>query len=94
MILRQWRGWTTPQNAEAYEGIVKEVLASIATRELAGYHGAYLLRRELGDEVEFATNLIFDSTKKSPRRPTRRRPAASGARRPQPGPSRRRRPGR
>ena len=30
-------------------------------RDLAGYHGAYLLRRDVGDEVEFATILLFDS---------------------------------
>ena len=26
-----------------------------------GYHGAYLLRRDLGGEVEFATIMLFDS---------------------------------
>ena len=29
--------------------------------KVAGYHGAYLLCRELDDEVEFATIMIFDS---------------------------------
>jgi heme-degrading monooxygenase HmoA len=61
MILRNWRGWTTRENADPYERIVKEVLASIAARELPGYRGAYLLRRDLGDEIEFETKLIFDS---------------------------------
>jgi antibiotic biosynthesis monooxygenase (ABM) superfamily enzyme len=61
MIVRIWRGWTAPGNAETYEGIVKEVLASIAARNIAGYRGAYLLRRTLGDEVEFATILSFDT---------------------------------
>jgi hypothetical protein len=28
---------------------------------LDGYHGAYLLRRDLGGEVEFATIVLFDS---------------------------------
>jgi hypothetical protein len=27
MILRHWRGWTTPEQADAYEGIVRQVLA-------------------------------------------------------------------
>ena len=62
MIMRYWRGWTTPENAEAYERIVStRVLPSIAARNLDGYRGAYLLRREVGGEVEFATIMLFDS---------------------------------
>lgn len=62
MIARIWRGWTTPQNAAAYQEIVStKVLPGIAARDLAGYHGAYLLRRELDDEVEFTTIMLFDS---------------------------------
>ena len=53
MILRYWRGWTTEENADLYDEIVREVLAGIAAREVAGYRGAYLARRELGDETEF-----------------------------------------
>jgi hypothetical protein len=60
--MRYWRGWTTLENADAYRRVVSEtVLPSIAARGLDGYHGAYLLRRELGDEVEFATVMLFDS---------------------------------
>jgi antibiotic biosynthesis monooxygenase (ABM) superfamily enzyme len=62
MIARIWRGWTTSQNADAYERIVStQVLPEIASRDLPGYHGAYLLRRELADEVEFSTIMLFDS---------------------------------
>jgi len=62
VIVRYWRGWTTPENADAYQRVVSEtVLPSIAARRLAGYHGAYLLRREVGEEVEFATVMLFDS---------------------------------
>jgi antibiotic biosynthesis monooxygenase (ABM) superfamily enzyme len=62
VITRVWRGWTTPGNAGAYQRIVStEVLPRIARRDIQGYHGAYLLRRELGDEVEFMTILLFDS---------------------------------
>jgi antibiotic biosynthesis monooxygenase (ABM) superfamily enzyme len=62
MIARVWRGWATPDNAPAYERLVSsEVLPGIARREIQGYRGAYLLRRELGDEVEFSTILLFDS---------------------------------
>jgi len=65
MILRYWRGWTTPQNADAYEAIVSgEVLPGIAARSVAGYHGSYLLRRELEEgEVEFATIMLFDAVR-------------------------------
>ena len=62
MIARIWRGWTTPENADAYQRIVgQEVLPGIAGRNLDGYHGAYLLRRDLEGEVEFATIMLFDS---------------------------------
>jgi heme-degrading monooxygenase HmoA len=62
VIARIWRGWTTPENADAYQRIVSdEVLPSIAGRNLDGYHGAYLLRRELDGEVEFATITLFDT---------------------------------
>jgi antibiotic biosynthesis monooxygenase (ABM) superfamily enzyme len=48
--------------ADAYQKIVsQQVLPEIVARQLDGYHGAYLLRRELDDEIEFATVMIFDS---------------------------------
>jgi hypothetical protein len=62
VILRYWRGWTTRQNADSYTKIVSEqVLPGIAARRVNGYHGTYLLRRDLDDEVEFATVMIFES---------------------------------
>jgi len=62
MIARIWRGWTTPENADAYQRIVsQEVLPGIVARDLDGYHGAYLLRRRVDGEVEFATILLFDT---------------------------------
>ena len=62
MISRIWHGWTTPDNADAYERIVStQVLPDIAARQIAGYRGAHLLRRIVGDEVEFATIMWFDS---------------------------------
>jgi hypothetical protein len=60
MILRYWRGWTTADSADAYEKVVEGVLADIAVRDIAGYRGAFLLRRDLGEETEFATALLFD----------------------------------
>jgi heme-degrading monooxygenase HmoA len=61
VTLRQWRGWTTPGDADRYEAIVRDVLAEIAGRGIDGYRGAYLVRRELAGEVEFGTLLLFDS---------------------------------
>lgn len=62
MIGRFWHGWTTLENADTYERIVRtEVLPEIAARKIAGYRGAHLLRRPLEDEVEFVTIMWFDS---------------------------------
>jgi heme-degrading monooxygenase HmoA len=62
MIGRIWHGWTTRQNADAYEELLKmEIFAGIAEREIPGYRGIHLLRRDLGYEVEFVTIMRFDS---------------------------------
>ncbi len=61
MIGRIWHGWTTPENAAAYERLLREeIFAGIAGRELAGYHGIELFRRPVGSEVEFITIMWFD----------------------------------
>ena len=62
MIARIWYGWTTRENAEAYEKLLRgEILLEIARRNMPGYKGAELFVREDGDEVEFITLLRFDS---------------------------------
>ena len=62
MICRLWRGWTTPGNAVAYEQIVRgQVIPGIEARNIAGFRHIDLMRRELGDEVEFQTLMWFDS---------------------------------
>src|SRR5512136_840290 len=61
-VIRIWHGWTRPENAEAYEALLRsEIFVGIANREIPGYHGIQLLRRELGDEVEVITIMSFDS---------------------------------
>jgi heme-degrading monooxygenase HmoA len=60
MIARWWRGCTTPENAEAYEALLRTTVLPGIERH-RGYRGAYLLRREVGDEVEFATLTCWDS---------------------------------
>lgn len=60
MIARIWHGWTTPGDADAYERLLRShVLPGI--HRVDGYEGAYLLRREAGDEVEFVTVTLFAS---------------------------------
>lgn len=62
MICRLWRGWTTSENADAYERIVRgEVIPGIEARRIPGFRHIDLMRREVGDEVEFQTLMWFDS---------------------------------
>ncbi len=62
MICRIWHGWTTPANADAYEALLQsEIFPWIQNRRLSGFQGIQLLRRELGDAVEFVTIMWFDS---------------------------------
>lgn len=62
MIGRFWHGYTTPENADAYELLLKtEVFTGIQERGLEGYHGIELYRRDVGDEVEFITVMWFDT---------------------------------
>lgn len=62
MIRRVWHGWTAPERAEAYERLLREeVFPSIAAKEIPGYLGIELLRRDAGDETEFVTLMLFDS---------------------------------
>jgi heme-degrading monooxygenase HmoA len=59
MIGRLWRGWARPENADAYEQLLRgEVLPGI--HRIGGHRGAYLLRREHDGRVEFVTLTLFD----------------------------------
>ena len=62
MICRYWRGWTTPQNADAYERVLTgEVIPGIEARQIDGFRRIEMMRRELETEVEFATLMWFDT---------------------------------
>lgn len=62
MIARIWHGWTKPEDAKAYETMLRdEIFPSIAARKIKGYHGAELFVREHDNEAEFVTLLRFDS---------------------------------
>jgi heme-degrading monooxygenase HmoA len=62
MISRIWHGWTTPENADKYEALLKEeIFVGILNRKIRGFQNIQLLRRNVGNEVEFITIMIFDS---------------------------------
>lgn len=61
MICRIWRGWTTPENAEAYESVVQgQVIPGIEAMRIPGFRHIDLMQRELDGEVEFLTIMWFD----------------------------------
>ncbi|MDX1534313.1 MAG: antibiotic biosynthesis monooxygenase [Thermoplasmata archaeon] len=60
MIGRLWRGWTSAENADLYEELLRgEVLPGI--HRIPGYLGAYALRREVAEGAEFVTLTLWDS---------------------------------
>ena len=62
MISRIWHGWTTFGNADKYEALLKEeIFVGIQNRKIRGFNGMQLLRREVGQEIEFVTIMLFDS---------------------------------
>ena len=59
MITRVWQGWTSATDAGRYEAHYRdEVLSTL--RAVAGFRGARLLRRTVGDETEFVSVTTFD----------------------------------
>jgi heme-degrading monooxygenase HmoA len=62
MICRLWRGWTTPDNADAYEAVVRgQVIPGIEARRIPGFRSIDLIRRERDHDVEFMTLRWVDS---------------------------------
>lgn len=62
MIRRIWHGWTAHQNADNYENLLKtDIFPGIAAKNVRGYQGVQLLRRSVGDEVEFIVLMKFES---------------------------------
>jgi heme-degrading monooxygenase HmoA len=60
VIARIWRGWTIPENADAYEDFLRTTMFP-SIHQVAGFLGADLLRRDDGDEVAFVTITRFES---------------------------------
>ena len=62
MISRIWHGWTTRDKADQYEMLLKEeIFVGIQDRHIRGFRNIQLLRRNVGEEVEFVTIMSFDS---------------------------------
>jgi heme-degrading monooxygenase HmoA len=60
MIARHWRGWTAPQNADAYQELLSGTILP-GLKKISGYRGGYVLRRDVAEEVEFVVVNLFDS---------------------------------
>jgi heme-degrading monooxygenase HmoA len=60
MIMRIWRGWTRPEDAEDY---AEYIVGTGLTEYLAtpGNRAAYLVSRPDGDRTEFLTVSLWDS---------------------------------
>jgi len=60
MIARHWRGWTKPEDADAYEALLQNTVLP-GLRGLEGYRGGYVLRSDGREESEFVVINFFDS---------------------------------
>ena len=67
MIVRFWRGWTTPENEPRYQDVLQNhVMPGIKERQIKGLRGWHLTKRPItGDnrepEIEFCTVMWWDS---------------------------------
>ena len=60
MVARHWRGWTKPQDGDAYEALLTtKVLPGL--RAIQGYRGGYVLRSDGSAECEFVVINLFES---------------------------------
>ncbi len=62
MIKRVWRGWTTPEQGDAYQRIlINDVIPLIESKSIPGYISIEVLREDIGNEIEFSTIMTFTS---------------------------------
>jgi hypothetical protein len=62
MISRVWHGWTSRENADAYEELLRtEIFTNIKKQSILGFRGIHLLRRDVDDGVEFVAIMWFDT---------------------------------
>jgi heme-degrading monooxygenase HmoA len=60
VVARTWRGWTRPEDADAYV-LYLEDTGMREYRATPGNRGAWILRRTEGDRTEFVTLTFWDS---------------------------------
>ena len=61
-IQRIWHGWTTLENESAYQALLlNEVIPGIEAKNIPGFNGIEVLKRQHTDEIEFITIMTFDS---------------------------------
>ena len=61
MICRLWRGCTKVEDAGAYEELLRStIIPGIEARRIAGFRHIDMMRRAIGEEVEFTTVMWFD----------------------------------
>ena len=60
MIARTWRGWASAATADDYQDHYETEVAE-HLRQVPGFRGARLLRRQDGDEVMFTSITFFSS---------------------------------
>lgn len=63
-VVRIWHGWTTRENADIYENLLKtEIFKSIEEKNVSGYKAIQLIKRPLPEkkEIEFTTIMWFSS---------------------------------
>lgn len=63
-VARIWRGWTTVENADAYQAVAEgEVFPAIVDRTIPGLLRAQVMRADdvVNGEIEFTTIIWFDS---------------------------------
>jgi heme-degrading monooxygenase HmoA len=61
VIARVWRGWTKPENGDAYEEFLRANVFPALTTRVPGFRGGYVTRRDVDSEVEFLVMTLFDS---------------------------------
>lgn len=61
-IKRIWHGWTTPENGDVYENLLRnEVFPGIEAKNIPGLRAIELLRHDRDEETAFITIMTFDS---------------------------------
>jgi hypothetical protein len=61
VIARVWRGWTKPENGDAYEEFLRTNVFPTLSARVSGFRGGYVSRRDSDGEVEFLVMTLFDS---------------------------------